>query len=108
MDGSRTPSRRPLFPTRQAALGLALLLTAAPAAPAAVPADAQTRARVIGQPVALSVQPPTITLAGPKSMLQVLVTGRYADGSVRDLTHFCELALETTGLANLDEDRFLL
>src|ERR1700730_11909544 len=48
------------------------------------------------------------TLTGPRRTLQILVTGRYADGSVRDLTHFCDLTLEQPGVALLDEDRFLL
>jgi hypothetical protein len=59
---------------------------------AAVPADPAKQAAVIGQPTALLVQPETITLAGPRIRQQIIVTGRYADGSVRDLTPFCSLS----------------
>jgi hypothetical protein len=91
---------------KSALLTLALLLSAAPVA-AAVPTDPETRTRVIGQPVALAVEPEAITLGGPRAMLQPVVTGKYADGSVRDLTHFCDLTLEQASIAHLDEERFL-
>ncbi|MCI0461964.1 MAG: hypothetical protein L0Z62_33860, partial [Gemmataceae bacterium] len=69
------------LPARTLLLGLALLPWAAHPARAAVPTNAAARARVIGQPVALSVQPETVTLRGPRSMVQVIVTGKYADSS---------------------------
>ena len=73
---------------------------------AAPPADPNTRAQLIGSPVTLDVEPNAITLADPRASQQVLVTGRYADGSLRDLTRFCEwktanadlLAVTATGL----------
>ncbi len=96
------------LPARTLLLGLALLPWAAHPARAAVPTNAAARARVIGQPVALSVQPETVTLRGPRSMVQVIVTGKYADSSERDLTHFCDLSVEQGGVINLDDDRFIL
>ncbi len=57
---------------------------------AALPTDPVERASIIGKLVSLDVQPKTITLAGPRASQQVLVTGRYADGSLRDLTCFCD------------------
>lgn len=63
---------------------------------AAVPADPDKQAAIIGQPTALLVQPETITLAGPRVRQQIIVTGRYADGSVRDLTPFCTLSCTKT------------
>src|SRR5436309_2527590 len=106
MSGSlRTPSRLRLC--WRLLLTLALLPALTVPATAAVPANPETRARVVGQPVALVVQPEAIALSGPRSTLQILVTGRYADGSVRDLTHFCDLTLEQAGVALLDEERFL-
>ena len=83
-------------------LGLAAVVLCFAAAPAgaAVPADAAQRAALIGQPAALLIQPETVTLAGPRAYQQVVVTGRYADGSVRDLTPFCDYACETADLAD--------
>lgn len=57
---------------------------------AASPTDAVTRAAIIGSPVALNVEPKAIVLVDARASQQVLVTGSYADASVRDLTCFCE------------------
>ena len=86
-------ARPPLF------AALLLGLSAATAA-AAVPTDPQQRTALIGQPASLLIQPETIALTGPRSYQQVVVTGRYADGTVRDLTAFCDFACETPDLAN--------
>ncbi len=86
---------------------LALLLAAAAVAAAAVPADPAQRAQQIGQPTALLVQPETITLTGPRAVQQVVVTGKYADGSVRDLTPFCELSVEAADVAAVTPSGFL-
>ena len=59
------------------------------------------KAAFIGHPVSLVVWPETIRLAGPRAMRQVLVTGRYADGSERDLTSFCEFRVEAPGLVQV-------
>ena len=89
-----------MLPTRSAVraclplLAAATLLADAFAAAAAPPADAAKRAAVVGQPQALSVQPESVTLGGPRAYAQVIVTGKYADGTVRDLTAFCEWAVE--------------
>ncbi len=40
-------------------------------------------------------------------MQQVLVTGHYADGSVRDLTRVCDLRLEVADIATLSATGFL-
>src|SRR5436305_9228102 len=90
----RTPSPRLCPPAARAALALGLLLFAVAPAPAAIPVTPETRARIIGQPVALLVQPDNIRLVGPRSTVQPVITGRYSDGSLRDLTHFCEVSLE--------------
>ena len=57
---------------------------------AEIPTEAEERLAVIGRPISLEVVPGTITLSGPRAGQQVLVTGVYADGSVRDLTAFSE------------------
>ena len=56
--------------------------------------------------VRISIQPAIASLI-PGQTLTLRAIGRYADGSVRDLTHFCDLTLEQPGVALLDEDRFL-
>jgi hypothetical protein len=84
------------FSLRRLALpGLTFVLLSS-VATAAVPTDPAARARFIGQPAALIVQPEAITLQGPRAMQQIVVSGRYADGTVRDLTPFCDLTFEST------------
>ena len=65
------------------------------------------QAAYVGQPVSLVVQPETIRLAGPRAMRQILVTGRYSDGSERDLTSFCEMKLESPDLAKVSRGGLL-
>ncbi len=88
---------RPAFPV------LATLALAASASPAAVPTEPAKVAPLVGQPTALAVQPAAITLAGPRALQQVVVTGRYADGTTRDLTPFCELAPEAADVAAIKD-----
>lgn len=83
------------------------LLGLAPFAQAAEPDDSAQRAKVIGQPTALVVQPSTISLAGGRAMQQLVITGRYADGSLRDLTHVAEVRLQNPKLVQMDRERFL-
>jgi hypothetical protein len=75
---------------------------------AALPTDPAERGKLTGRPTALLVQPEAVVLAGPRAMQQVVVTGRYADGSVRDLTPFCEWTVETPGVAQVEAGGFLL
>jgi hypothetical protein len=82
------------------------LLTALPAA-AALPDDPAGRNQVIGRPTALTVQPATITFSGARAMQQIVVTGRYADGTLRDLTPFCDLAVEIPGIVEFGAGGFL-
>jgi hypothetical protein len=73
---------------------------------AAVP-DAGKKTEIIGQPASLIVHPESVSLVGPRSRQQVVVTGRYADGSLRDLTPFCEIACETPDLVNIGADGYV-
>ncbi|MCI0461883.1 MAG: DUF1549 domain-containing protein, partial [Gemmataceae bacterium] len=66
------------------------------------------RAPLVGQPVELLVQPQAITLTGPRAMQQIVVSGRYADNTVRDLTPFTELALEAAEIATIETGGFML
>src|SRR5437763_1646986 len=74
-------------------LYLASVLLAAFPGPAAAASEAE-KAAVIGQPASLVVQPETIRLSGPRATQQVLVTGRYRNGTERDLTPFCDFGAE--------------
>lgn len=71
------------------------------------PDETAKRAAVLGQPVSVLVQPKTIELTGPRAAQQLLVTGRYADGSERDLTHVCELKVEPAGVVHIEPGALL-
>ncbi len=92
---------------RRGLLGVVVSLGLVLPATAALPTDPAAKAQVIGRPVALTVQPATVAFTGPRAMQQIVVTGRYADGTVRDLTPFCNLAAETPGVLEIDADGFL-
>ena len=74
---------------------------------AELPTSLYERLAAIGKPISLEVEPKAITLSGPRANLQLLVTGRYADGTTRDLTQLCEwkshspdvVAIAPSGLA---------
>ena len=68
---------------------------------AAPPTDPELRARIIGSPVALEVQPQTIALSETRASQQVLIAGRYADGSVRDLTSLCDWSATSADLLDV-------
>ncbi len=93
--------RRVLHSSPPLVAALALLTFAAPAL------TAEDKTALIGQPTALVVQPDTIALVGPRAMQQIVVTGKYADGSVRDLTPLCELSAETADLITIGAGGFL-
>ncbi len=62
-----------------------LALMVVPVAPAlAAPPD--DPAALLGSPVSVVVEPGDSSLVGPRATRQLIVTGKYADGSVRDLT----------------------
>src|SRR5207302_8480485 len=71
-----------------------------------LPTTPEARAKVLGQPSAIAAQPDKITLSGPRAVQQIVITGRYADGNLRDLTHFADVAIEAADIAALDADRF--
>jgi hypothetical protein len=57
--------------------------------------------------VTLETQPQRVVLDGPRAMQQVLVSGRYADGSVRDLTSFCTWSLDKPNVVAVADGLFL-
>lgn len=73
---------------------------------AAAPTTPEARDKVIGQPVAIQIQPENIVLVGPRAVQQIVVTGKYSDGSVRDLTHVADIKAEGDAVA-LDGELFL-
>jgi hypothetical protein len=86
--------------------GLCLTVVVGPAL-AAVPTDPGKRTDLIGKPASLVVQPDNLTLTGPRDYRQLVVTGKYADGSLRDLTALCDITCEVD-LATVEEGAFLL
>jgi hypothetical protein len=75
-----------------------------------VPADQAGRARWIGTPKSLRIQPESLTLQGPRATAQLVVTGIYADGTVRDLTPFAAEGLRYEGkedVVAVDADCFV-
>jgi hypothetical protein len=87
------------------ASALCLILTSS--AWAALPKNSGERQEAVGQPLSLAVEPPAVTLAGPRAVQQLVVTGRYADGSVRDLTPFCEWGAEARDVVRVGPGGFL-
>src|SRR5688500_2629504 len=79
-------------------LSLSLLFGSALTVRADIPTDPNARAKVVGSPKSLQVQPDKLILDGPRSTAQLVVTGVYADGTVRDLTHFADFKLDSGDL----------
>jgi hypothetical protein len=79
---------------RRLTLGLLATALCASASPAALPTEPAKKAEVIGQPTAIAVQPAIVNLTGPRALQQLIITGQYADGTVRDLTAFADIKIE--------------
>jgi hypothetical protein len=90
-------------------LALCFAVLVAPALPAlaGLPTAPDEKAKVVGQPVAVEVQPTSVTLIGPRGMQQLVVTGRYADGSLRDLTPFVDVQAEAGSIVTISEDQMI-
>jgi Protein of unknown function (DUF1553)/Protein of unknown function (DUF1549) len=88
-------------------LRFALLLSAlgclAIPASAAIPTAPAERAKLVGQPTAIEVAPSTVILDGPRGVRQLVVSGRYADGTTRDLTPFAAFEADAPGFLNTSE-----
>src|SRR6476619_7414447 len=80
---------------------------AASTARAAPPYAAAERAAVAGQPTAIEVAPGSVTLAGTHDARQLVVTGKYADGTVRDLTAVADVAVEPSGVVEVQDGVYL-
>src|SRR5262245_25908708 len=70
---------------------------------AGLPGEPKEREKAVGLPASLEILPVSVSLDGPRAVQQVIVTGKYADGTVRDLTAFADFTaaapdvLDTTG-----------
>jgi hypothetical protein len=95
-----------LLAIRLIIVGLATSLALAPGS-AASASEAADKAAVLGQPAALQVQPQAITLRGRHANQQIVVTGHYAGGVVRDLTGVIELSSEAADIAAVDETGYV-
>jgi hypothetical protein len=86
-----------------------LLVLAIAAAPlhAAPPVDPADRAAAAGKPASIEVYPTAVTLTGVRDARQLVVTGKYADGSARDLTHLTAARVEPAGVIDLQDGLFL-
>src|SRR5439155_11847622 len=98
----------PLRTSRAIAL-LALLALVAVAGPAvaAPPIDPRERNEVAGQPAAVEVFPTAVNLSGTHDASQLVVTGKYADGTVRDLTAVATARVEPADVVEVHDGLFL-
>jgi len=78
---------------------ITILLTAANASSAAEPSDS---AEVIGAPTAVTLEPGAITLVGPRSRQQLLVTGQYTSAEQRDLTGLVPVGSSNPAVARVE------
>ncbi|VTS04266.1 DUF1549 and DUF1553 domain-containing protein [Tuwongella immobilis] len=83
--------------------GLVVSLVLSQTASAGVPTDPAERAAIIGTPVAIQIFPESIVLSGARATEQVLITGTYADQSVRDLTHVVTWKIEHPQLVRVQD-----
>lgn len=71
------------------------------------PPSTADRPALIGQPTELTVAPASIVLNGPRDVRQIVVTGKYADGTVRDLTAVTTITADKNDILNIAEGGFL-
>ncbi len=58
-------------------------------------------------PVELTIHPLAVVLNGPRDGRQLVVTGRFADGSLRDLTGVATVTPDRPGVVAVEESAFL-
>ena len=87
----------------------ACLLVCALAGPvfAAPPFAADERAAVAGEPTAIEIAPGSVTLTGTHDARQLVITGKYADGTVRDLTALATVVVKPGGIVEVQEGGYL-
>lgn len=103
-----TLSKRNVASASTVIIALALSATTSPLAIASPPTSAAEKAAAIGQPKSISTHPAKINLAGPRSTQQLVITGHYLDGSIRDLTPFAAFTLAKPGVIAVGPEGFVL
>src|SRR5262249_30443435 len=98
----------PRFARTRFLWSLGVILGLAVPAAAALPGDPGAVAKVVGKPASLVVQPALVTLSGPRAMQQLVITGKYDGGGVRDLTPFAEVTCANAGVARVEAGGFVL
>lgn len=73
----------------------------------APPTDANERKAIAGQPAAIDIAPGAVNLSGIHDARQVVVTGKYADGFVRDLSAVADFKIEPAGVVEVQEGLYL-
>jgi hypothetical protein len=96
----------PATSARRALLLFALVVVAAPAT-AAPPIDPRERNEVAGQPAAVEVFPAAVSLSGTHDAGQMVVTGKYDDGTIRDLSAVATARVEPAGVVEVQDGLFL-
>ena len=81
-----------------------LLLAVLAVSGVVVAAEPSSKSDAIGRPVSIDVVPGTFRLDGPRATQQLLVTGHYADGSLRDLTGLADFQASNPGFLEVDTD----
>jgi hypothetical protein len=93
--------------SRRSQILAVMLLTVASTGNAAPPTDEKEQLALISQPTELLVQPSRVELVGPHAVQQIVVTGKYADGTVRDLTSLAKISVEHSEILNLANGGFV-
>ncbi|HET6572240.1 MAG TPA: DUF1553 domain-containing protein [Fimbriiglobus sp.] len=95
------------MPARTLTLALAVVALGSASRLTAAPPTADERAALVGSPTALVVSPARVDLAGPHAVRQLVVTGKYADGSVRDLTRAADVTIDGPDVLTIAEGLFV-
>ena len=88
-------------------LSATVLFSFALPAQASLPQDDAERAKIVGTPVKLTTTPDTVALDGQRDGRQIVVSGSYADSTVRDLTPFVAAKVEPAGIVDLQDGLYL-
>ncbi len=90
---------------RATCVGMILLVGVVPGF--AAPPSSGERTDLAGQPTAIEVAPAAVTLAGVRDARQLVVTGRYPNNQLRDLTHAADVKVEPADVVEVQEGLFL-
>jgi Protein of unknown function (DUF1553)/Protein of unknown function (DUF1549) len=85
----------------------AVLLAFVPFVHAAVPTDPSERSALIGQPTELVIADKALSLVGPRAVQQLVVSAKYADGQLRDVTPFVTATATPADVLDIGEGLFL-